>query len=50
MKAKRDPSITPELFEDLYGDRHFTTNSIDGRELELMPGGRAQVLWLGSDT
>ena len=37
--AHLDPNMTAELFGDLYGDRSFTTKTIDGREVELVPGG-----------
>ena len=35
-----------ELFEDLYGDRSFTTKAIDGRSVELVAGGRKVFLRL----
>ena len=46
--AHLDPNMTAELFGDLYGDRSFTTKTIDGREVELVPGGRRIFLSLGN--
>mmetsp|Transcript_9826 Transcript_9826/g.22480 ORF Transcript_9826/g.22480 Transcript_9826/m.22480 type:complete len:829 (+) Transcript_9826:2263-4749(+) len=46
-QAPADPQAAdPEMFEYLYGDRTFTTKSVDGREVELKPGGRRVPLTL----
>jgi hypothetical protein len=47
-QAPENPNITTDLFDELYGDRCFTTKSIDGRQVELKPGGRRVRLSLSN--
>jgi hypothetical protein len=47
-RAPLDPAMSDDLFADLYGDRCFTTKSVDGREVELKPGGRSVGLTLSN--
>ena len=48
-RAAKDPHMTPELFEDLYGGRCFTAKSACGaREVELLPGGSKLMLNLSN--
>ena len=49
-RAPRNPNMSAELFNEQYGDRHFTTSSIDGREIELKPGGRNEMVTLANSS